>query len=671
MSFQGIQGLLAEAVSKRERSQITANAQLSASLQAAISSLKENFDYEDPLNPAGNDAADYYNMFADVAENFAQLSKELLEMRSSYLPITTIQNVAGQLDNPGKNETKKISEIINADITLESYENVFFRMLGMPLHTDLRQEGLVTVSDNGTRRGGEEDGGFLLTNLVLNRRALAINDRLSHPSSTSYDFLEGVVSSFDRLKAVGFEDDKLVELNKILTQIKALYALEKLDTNSSQLASSLYSLMEKNRHVSTDEAQQEMVEAASLPVRYTLSEENNGALPQDSDIFLQRMMDISLIWLEPKLASVINQSLKAHVWNENVLKKPNVTMMNLNDPSNFWQYSYLMFPPVQDGRVAKCISEPSKMVADPFLPESLRTVNGHRLKSTLLEAIIRIRLDSVSGVINKAAQVSTSGLGPATEGNSRAATPEEMGLLESLLVVRLFSALHGFAKDCRDKVQVAIRAQHRSGMSPTSTRRKTDTPGGNEQKRKPVEQIKLESLILVEQSLMILFGDGSVPEALSLQEGVSRNAGVKSAHLMGAALSILDVPKRWAEKKLGDLNERVNRDAEKNSGPPTSDLSAKLGIARGVGAIDMLAYLLALFTAEEETLINLLNDTQFENLKEAYPKGYFDQFRRAEVTTTEAVNRVADRAYDAYQIFRFALSVDDSVFIYPPLTEPE
>ena len=49
MNFQGVQDLIATAVSDKERSQLTSNSLLSSSLQEVIGKLKQNYDFEDPL----------------------------------------------------------------------------------------------------------------------------------------------------------------------------------------------------------------------------------------------------------------------------------------------------------------------------------------------------------------------------------------------------------------------------------------------------------------------------------------------------------------------------------------------------------------------------------------------------------------------------------------------
>jgi hypothetical protein len=649
-----IEEVLVSAQSESEKLQLSEGGLLIGSLHTAIKNLGKDFEYNDPLSPTVSDSADYSKMFETVAESFSQLGKTLLKMRSSYLPFSMINNALEDINAPSTGSSKKISEIIDADTTLESYENTFFRLLGMPSTADIRDKQLITVTQSGTKRPPDpDDKGFALTNKVLEKRSLAISDRLDHPSSSAYDFISAG-PSFLRLDQMGFT--KIEELGGILIKIKELGSPTLIiGEESSRAANALISFMNANCGVTKEDSKYEKQEVDQLRVVFGVNPPANPTAPK----LLRRILDIALVWLEPTLTARYTENLKSHIWREHIAGQEDATMEHLHSASNFWQYSYLLFPPVQDERILTCINEPKKMVAEPFLPESMRTVNGHKLQSTLLEAVIRIRLDIVSGFPQKGAQLNKSGMAIATEGDSRPITANEMGLLEALLIVRLFSALHGFAIDAKKKIEAAKKAQYRSKSSPSTEPAPAggdNTPAGHSKKLKSEDQLKLESMMLVEESLLLLFGDGSIPEALSYQEGVSRNAGVKSAHLMSAALSILDVPKRWAEQELGKMNEIEGRAADKEAAHATGKLRQKLGLAKGVGALDLLAYLIALFTAEEEILLALLNDRQYGNMVKEYPNGFFDNFpERSSTETGKAVNNIAARAFDAYSLFTFMI----------------
>lgn len=646
---------------------------LEKSLSAALSSLRKNYGVDNPFVPAGNDSADYFKMFESVAERFKSLGKELLDHRSSFLPFELIENAKKDFENPGSGKSKKISEIIDADTALESYENTFFRLLGMPSldlegetagSGDIRDKALTTVTQKGEKIGWSNSASHRAdmeahTKEVLRKRASAISDRIDFPSSTSYDFLSGSVSSANRLFQAGFTDtDKTKALKNILDMLRDLSITKNRDSASTAMANSLISLMNKNRNVERSAAQGQIEEVAELRLFFGKNPPP-GLQPVPMKLF--RMLEIALIWLEPDLSGKISQSIKEHLYNQHVNKIENATQMQLQSSSNFWQYSYLLFPPVQDARIATCINDPKKMVAKPFLPESERTVNGYKLRSTLLEAVIRIRLDIVTGFSHEGATLNESGMATAADGNAKPLSLEEMGLLEALLIVRLFSALDGFARDVNKKIKIAHEAQHRTRRSQTPGKRPSSdaTPGEIEEKSKSRKQIELEAILLVEESLLLLFGDSSVPEELSIgQEGAARTSGVKDAHLMGSALSVLDVPRRWAEQELGKIKEVQARGADKKVAPSTGALRSQLGVAKGVGSIDLLAYLIALFTAKEVVLLALLSSESYGYLKKEYPKGFFDKFEEEtpKMDTGRAVNLIADGAFDAYQLFRFMLT---------------
>jgi hypothetical protein len=83
-----------------------------------------------------------------------------------------------------------------------------------------------------------------------------------------------------------------------------------------------------------------------------------------------------------------------------------------------------------------------------------------------------------------------------------------------------------------------------------------------------------------------------------------------------------------------------------------------------------LSFLIALFTVEEDQLLNLLTENQFENLKIEFPDNFFDEYERKKTGNTEdtiaaAVDRVTARAFDSYQLFRLAFTRSGGDFVYP------
>jgi hypothetical protein len=140
---------------------------------------------------------------------------------------------------------------------------------------------------------------------------------------------------------------------------------------------------------------------------------------------------------------------------------------------------------------------------------------------------------------------------------------------------------------------------------------------------------------------------------------------------MGAVLATMDVPRLWVEGELNKLNEKEVRKAEKKGDAGQSQISSKLGVAKGVGAVDVIAFLIALFTAEEKTLISLLTEEQFINLKLEYSSGFFDQMAEDRDTIATAVNDIALRAFDAYKLFLYMFEQPDGEFVFPDLDQDD
>ena len=69
--------------------------------------------------------------------------------------------------------------------------------------------------------------------------------------------------------------------------------------------------------------------------------------------------------------------------------------------------------------------------------------------------------------------------------------------------------------------------------------------------------------------------------------------------------------------------------------------------------------MIAMFTMSEDMLLSLLNERQKVNLKRSFPKDFFVNFKAlsdSSETIASAVDELSERAYDAYQLFRFMLN---------------
>ena len=77
-----------------------------------------------------------------------------------------------------------------------------------------------------------------------------------------------------------------------------------------------------------------------------------------------------------------------------------------------------------------------------------------------------------------------------------------------------------------------------------------------------------------------------------------------------------------------------------------------------------MSFVIAMFSVEEKVLLGLLNERQFDYLKEEFPKDFFKGFDRIEMSA--AVNELSEAAYDSYELFRSIISEENQqgLFVY-------
>jgi len=300
-----------------------------------------------------------------------------------------------------------------------------------------------------------------------------------------------------------------------------------------------------------------------------------------------------------------------------------------------------------------------------FSNPRFRQINNVKTKPSLLEAIIRIRLDKLSGTadfsgVNNADSESLINTDINFLDEDVAVTTDSFGPLEALFVIRLRSALAGLAKKMVLDIDSAIQEMERSSEVPSPVTERTSGGSENQHDQSAVvfktvtitkEEAKKESLEnqkLIEDSLLSLLGDNS--EALDLQYQTQRNSSVYDSHLMGGLISIVDVPRKRIEAELKTISNKKKELAEARTDKDRESINKNLGIDIGVGVIDMVVFSLALFTMSEEGLLGLLSDKEFEKLKngpfsEVLPgTGDKDQI-------LSAVNELSSLIKQGYDIF--------------------
>ena len=650
-SLASIQDLISTASSTGRLSEGTF---LGEALKNAIGALTERYQVDSFLQEPKSD--EYLKMFSEINENFGTLFAELNKIRSSFLPFELAKEVP---DQEGKNLS--FNEIVDSESIMESYENAFFRMLGMPSSINIPDNTRLTyIAANGVKKktGLDKDQ---YTSRILDARQL---DRASRPAVNG-DEIYNLITTTDPYSGLvnsGFEEIDI--LKEIIIDLKALRNTDVLSSfDASILAQTIVMKTKVGSKEKDDSGQDHIALLSELASNFGPAPFSGRIL--NLDLLIKEMLREVLLSLEPSIP--ISEDTLSALFNSEILAVSDPSLRRLDLVDNFWKYHYLLFPPIQDERIERCINESEKVVAEPFLPKALRTINRSQMKSTLLEAVIRIRLDIISGTT--ATYPSDHSQAPISIGSlPKNITYEDiknqLGLLEALLIARLFTALYGMALDIKSKVKSMHIVQSKVGLVP-SPQDETETIAAAqiEVEVESDERAQFRLIKTIEDSIFLLLGENTSPEVLDLQEGTSRSSAIRDAHLMSAVLAAVDIPRRWASSKIVDIDSRNIRAADKGD-VPRAGVASKLGVTKGVGAIDVLAFIIAFFSVPEDTLLSLLNNQQFDYMKADFPDGFFDGFE-LELNISDAVQKVADAAFDAYELVRLVISSEDTgLFVY-------
>ena len=347
------------------------------------------------------------------------------------------------------------------------------------------------------------------------------------------------------------------------------------------------------------------------------------------------------------------------VYNDLILHEASDSSLN-NIEKNIFVYSSLLFPLVKDGRISKCINNPEKIVADPFLPVTKRMVNGKFLKSSLLESIIRIRTDVISGTKSYIDQSIPYIIGSddTKEIEQKTVSGELLGYLESLLIVRMLDALDALANGTKSNIEQISVAQRRTGKGLFGS---CYDPKGYTLAAVPVvdrvispERTILNNYALIEDSIMLLLGTKDVDQdVLSLQTDINRNSSVPSSYLMSSLVNLVQVPRKYINQRIDD-DDRRTKTQSSVANKVAKDLEIIIGIRSGVGIVDLLAIIIAMLTIDEVYLVSLLTDSQINMMYLQVNPDTFDEDKKrriSEIPMAEAVNVLTERVHVIYQLF--------------------
>ncbi len=315
----------------------------------------------------------------------------------------------------------------------------------------------------------------------------------------------------------------------------------------------------------------------------------------------------------------------------------------------------MLIPPVQDTRISGCINEPKKIVAPNFSTSKSRIINGEALKTSLLESIIRVRLDKLSG----RSDFSTINI----DDTEAELTSDDYGILESLFIIRIRSAIKALATKVNGDIDNLRSLYETTGGSTASL--PIDSPPIKEPS---VVEDKSISLLrkqkIIEDSIMALLDDNSASQSgLNLQNQTQRNTSVIDSHLMGGIFSIIDLPRDRLRSKLAEEdNNRINR-SNGPAGIAENNIALCLGLSKGVGAFDLLIFVLALFTMPEDQLLGLLDNLEYARMLETFA-GSGNVISAKKVETISAVNTLTQYLLSGYELLVSDLNDGASVLSY-------
>ena len=659
-----------------------------ATLKSPTDNPGEGQSTDVDLSTPTSNAEEYAKMLGGIAESFSGLFSELKETRSSYLPDYFTNKIETNDD------ANTFQEFTNAESFMESYENTFLRMLGLPSSSDIYTgETLYVVEPSGELKTSDEN----IFMGILDERQTKALERSSPGSSELYALTREAADPFDQLTNLDFNN--LEELKQTIDSLKKLFAIDDMQSDSATALSTefIQNLNSSEGEVYPAVAGEEEDEYTAT-VRQQYAEVVNAFVEgigprQDGDDtrpppktfgYAKRIVEAALYVADANSYPEVSEETKG-LLTYYVLGIEDPSLASLNEMANFWRFSRLLFPPVNDERIGQCINETEKIIAEPFLPFTMRRINGRTMRTSLLEAVIRIRIDIISGssvsqpIFSSQPSISASGRSsPITYQN----IADSYGVLESMIIVRLFNAMAGLAKEVSEKIKEVQQVQEESGVrtdasapgAPDGSGQpgagEAGRDGGNNTQtriRTPEEIARYDAIMALDDAILFLLGKNSINKAIDYQLGTARNSEVVNAQVMDSIISVITVPGKWAKSKSRIRDSENIEDSRARQEPDRARIDSTLGVARGIGIIDVMAFSIALFTIPEATLLGLLNERQKENMKLEFPSGFFDEFFgtiEGKKRVSDAVNELSEAAYDAYDLFRlFLTEADEGIFV--------
>jgi len=549
--------------------------------------------------------------YLDVLDKYKGLGSQLSNLRSTFLPISMIRNVIDDVGGlatgaySGQSaESVQIEDISAKKFLIESFENTFMRALGMP------SENAVDEFIYFNYPLSEFEGSVDLTKLrnILNERQIS--------------------------------DIRQVELNNEIFEVTK-DNLDDFYDKDEQISDEGSSVIDSISN--SGDVDRFSLEGALL---------NSSDFPEKDKTTLIRILDTD---------KDFGQNLFFYYTGQEDLIVADISLENLSE--SIFKKSYLLFPPVQDSSIEKCISEPEKFIMKPFSQRTNLKYNGQDPKISLLEAVIRIRLDKLSGY-------DPSVVLPLEEFTSQRILnindvigEQTYSFVENLTIDRLSFSLSQLAVKLSDEIEDYfintdfVRSQvklNKADNNPDSnnpenkksvgqkTTNNTEIGGSLEVQEEVYALIKN-----IDEVFKLLLSDD---KAINIQSDTFRTSSVSKGQFMGIINELVTTPGNVVRKQ--EIEENDEKEIKKGAtiDKNAAEIATILGIGRGVGLVDLICFAIAMFSLEERFLIGMLDENQFNNLKKEYPVfGFFDGFIKPSITSS--LEEYTKNVIGAYEFF--------------------
>ena len=301
-------------------------------------------------------------------------------------------------------------------------------------------------------------------------------------------------------------------------------------------------------------------------------------------------------------------------------------LLNYYNKDDLFKFYYLKTVPIQSSKIYSYISEPSKIVSKPFDPNFYPTINGIKPKTSLLETIIRIRLDRITGspgiYSTKEEENNKTGI---SIGRVKAENLGEDSItqVECFIIQKLKKVMFELSKKYKEDAEKNVKRDVEDNLNPKdSPKSNTASP---DKKLYETELSTLEVLKAQEDAILFLLKDtsssyntensSSFYSSLDIQEGIIRTSSGFDDVLSAPLYSVLSQRSEYLGKKIKQLREQIDL-KDRDTGDDTKR-SSEIDSNRNNGAVktysyigvcseDLIVYTMALLSLNQDFLIGLL-----------------------------------------------------------------